>query len=222
MSIVTTAERTPATAWSIDPTHSSVEFSVRHLMITTVRGRFTGVKGTVAIDESDPAKSAVEVVIDAASVDTREAQRDAHLRSADFFDVERFPTLTFRSTRLDGAIATGFKLAGDLTIHGVTRPVVLEVQPEGQAKDPWGGLAVRFHRDDEDQAERLRPDLEPGAGGRRRHGERRGEDLARRAAGQRAISVSGHARLVMGERWRRWSVGPADDDGGGTSPPSSV
>ncbi len=144
MSIVTTAERTPATTWSIDPTHSSVEFSVRHLMITTVRGRFTGVKGTVAIDESDPAKSAVEVVIDAASVDTREAQRDAHLRSADFFDVERFPTLTFRSTRLDGAIATGFKLAGDLTIHGVTRPVVLEVQPEGQAKDPWGGLRSGF------------------------------------------------------------------------------
>lgn len=139
-----TAEQTGQTTWTIDPTHSSVEFAVRHLMITTVRGRFTGVKGTVTFDEADPAKSTVEVVIDAASIDTREPQRDTHLRSADFFDVERFPTLTFRSTKVDGVLGESFTLAGDLTIHGVTRPVVLDVQSEGRIKDAWGGTRSGF------------------------------------------------------------------------------
>lgn len=139
-----TAEQTGQTTWTIDPMHSSVEFAVRHLMITTVRGRFTGVKGTVTLDEADPAKSTVEVVIDAASIDTREPQRDTHLRSADFFDVERFPTLTFRSTKVDGVLGESFALAGDLTIHGVTRPVVLDVQAEGRIKDAWGGIRSGF------------------------------------------------------------------------------
>jgi polyisoprenoid-binding protein YceI len=138
------AVQTGQTTWTIDPAHSSVEFAVRHLMITTVRGRFTGVKGTVTLDEADPAKSAVEVVIDAASIDTREPQRDTHLRSADFFDVEKFPTLTFRSTKLDGGLGEPFTLAGDLTIHGVTRPVVLDVEPEGRIKDAWGGIRSGF------------------------------------------------------------------------------
>jgi polyisoprenoid-binding protein YceI len=138
------AVQTGQTTWTIDPAHSSVEFAVRHLMITTVRGRFTGVKGTVTLDEADPAKSAVEVVIDAASIDTREPQRDTHLRSADFFDVEKFPTLTFRSTKLDGGLGEPFTLAGDLTIHGVTRPVVLDVEPEGRVKDAWGGIRSGF------------------------------------------------------------------------------
>lgn len=138
------AVQTGQTAWTIDPAHSSVEFAVRHLMITTVRGRFTGVKGTVTVDEADPAKSAVEVVIDAASIDTREPQRDTHLRSADFFDVEKFPTLTFRSTKVDGGLGEPFTLAGDLTIHGVTRPVVLDVEPEGRIKDAWGGIRSGF------------------------------------------------------------------------------
>jgi polyisoprenoid-binding protein YceI len=138
------AVQTGQTTWTIDPAHSSVEFAVRHLMITTVRGRFTGVKGTVTLDEADPAKSAVEVVIDAASIDTREPQRDTHLRSADFFDVEKFPTLTFRSTKLDGGLGEPFTLAGDLTIHGVTRPVVLDVDPEGRIKDAWGGIRSGF------------------------------------------------------------------------------
>ena len=141
---IATADRSTRTTWTIDPAHSSVEFSVRHLMITTVRGRFTGVQGTLALDEADPAKSTVEVVIDAATIDTREPQRDAHLRSADFFDVEKFPTLTFRSTKLDGSSADRFSLAGDLTIHGVTRPVVLDVQREGQIKDAWGGIRTGF------------------------------------------------------------------------------
>jgi len=132
------------TTWAIDPAHSSVEFSVRHLMITTVRGRFTGVTGSIVIDEATPGSSVVDVVIDAASIDTREAQRDAHLRSADFFDVEQFPTLTFRSTGLEGAPDGPFTLAGDLTIHGVTRPVVLDVEPEGRIKDAWGGFRSGF------------------------------------------------------------------------------
>jgi len=132
------------TTWKIDPAHSSVEFSVRHLMITTVRGRFTGIQGTVLNDAGDPAGSSVEVVIDPATIDTREPQRDAHLRSADFFDVEKFPTLTFRSTAVEGTIGKSFKLKGDLTIHGVTRPVVLDVESEGQVKDAWGGLRSGF------------------------------------------------------------------------------
>jgi polyisoprenoid-binding protein YceI len=138
------AVQTGQTTWTIDPAHSSVEFAVRHLMITTVRGRFTGVKGTVTVDEADPAKSTVEVVIDAASIDTREPQRDTHLRSADFFDVEKFPTLTFRSMKVDGGLGAPFTLAGDLTIHGVTRPVVLDVEPEGRIKDAWGGVRSGF------------------------------------------------------------------------------
>src|SRR5215210_2218319 len=108
----TAAAEQTRTTWKIDPAHSAVEFSVRHLMITTVRGRFTGVEGTVVNDAADPSKSLVDVVIDPATVDTREPQRDAHLRSADFFDVEQFPTLTFRSTGVEGG-GERFKLSGD-------------------------------------------------------------------------------------------------------------
>ena len=136
------AVQTPApvrTTWSIDPSHSSVEFAVRHLMITTVKGRFTAVSGTVVLDEADPAASTADITVEVASIDTREAQRDAHLRSADFFDVEKYPTLTFRSTGVSGIGADGFKLNGDLTIHGVTRRVTLDVTTEGRARDPWGG-----------------------------------------------------------------------------------
>jgi polyisoprenoid-binding protein YceI len=136
------AAETPATTrttWSIDPTHSSVEFAVRHLMITTVKGRFNAVEGTVVLDEANPAASTAEITIQAASIDTREPQRDAHLRSADFFEVEKYPTLTFRSSGVRDITAGGFTLDGDLTIHGVTRPVRLEVVSEGRARDPWGG-----------------------------------------------------------------------------------
>jgi polyisoprenoid-binding protein YceI len=136
---VATPTSTGLTTWKIDPSHSHVEFAVRHLMITTVKGRFTGVEGTIRADESDRTKSEVDVSIDAASIDTREPQRDAHLRSADFFDVEAFPALTFKSRRVIGATGRGFKIVGDLTIHGVTREVVLDASEEGRAKDPWGG-----------------------------------------------------------------------------------
>lgn len=132
------------TRWQIDPVHSNVEFGVRHLMITTVRGRFTGVQGTVVLDEADPAASSVEVTIDAASIDTREPRRDAHLRSADFFETDRFPVLTFASTRIEGYSASGFTVVGSLTIHGVTREVALRVVPEGRTRDPWGGERAGF------------------------------------------------------------------------------
>jgi polyisoprenoid-binding protein YceI len=127
------------TTWKIDAAHSHVEFAVRHLMITTVRGRFGGVQGTVTTDETDPAKSAVDVTIDAATIDTREAQRDAHLKSADFFDVEQHPAITFTSTGVSHVKGDTFKLAGNLTMHGVTKEVTLDVTSEGRGKDPWGG-----------------------------------------------------------------------------------
>jgi len=137
---MSTATSTAAqTTWKIDPAHSLIEFAVRHLMITTVKGRFGGVDGTVLLDESDPSKVDVDVTIHATSIDTREPQRDAHLRSADFFDVEQYPHITFTSTRQITRKGNAFELAGDLTIHGVTRPVVLDVTEEGHGKDPWGG-----------------------------------------------------------------------------------
>ena len=110
----------------------------------TVKGRFTGVDGTVSIDEANPSNSEADVRIEASTVDTREPQRDAHLRSADFLDVEKFPHLTFKSRRITGRKGSAFKLAGDLTIHGVTREVVLDVTEEGRGKDPWGGERAGF------------------------------------------------------------------------------
>ena len=145
---MSTVATTPATAtettWSIDPAHSHVEFAVRHLMISTVKGRFGVVTGTLKTDETDPAKGEVEVSIDASSIDTREAQRDAHLKSADFFDVERFPAITFRGNRISDVSGNRFKLTGDLAIHGVTRTVTLDVTSEGRGKDPWGGERAGF------------------------------------------------------------------------------
>jgi polyisoprenoid-binding protein YceI len=137
-SVATPSVTLAAGAWQIDPAHSHVEFAVRHLMISTVKGRFGDVAGILQVDPSDPAKSVVDVTINVASIDTREAQRDTHLRSADFFDVERFPTMRFKSTRVSGE-ADDLKVTGDLTIRDVTRQVTLTVTPEGQGKDPWGG-----------------------------------------------------------------------------------
>jgi polyisoprenoid-binding protein YceI len=139
---MSTASVTPVaagtTTWNIDASHSHVEFSVRHLMISTVKGRFGEVSGKVVADDANPAGAQIEATINVASIDTREAQRDAHLRSADFFDAENFPTLTFRSTRIEKA-GDELKVTGDLTIRGTTREVVLDVTSEGRVKDPWGG-----------------------------------------------------------------------------------
>jgi polyisoprenoid-binding protein YceI len=132
------------TTWTIDPAHSHVEFAVRHLMISTVKGRFADVSGTVHSHDADPAKGDVDIRIGVASIDTREQQRDAHLRSGDFFDAESFPVMTFKSRRIDEVKGDNFKIAGDLTIRGVTREAVLDVASEGRGKDPWGGERAGF------------------------------------------------------------------------------
>jgi polyisoprenoid-binding protein YceI len=108
-------------------------------MISTVRGRFAGVEGTLRLDDSTPSEAAVDVRIDVATIDTREPQRDAHLRSADFFDVDKYPHLTFKAGRILDRKGRDLTLAGELTMHGVTRPVVLDVTEEGRGRDPWGG-----------------------------------------------------------------------------------
>jgi polyisoprenoid-binding protein YceI len=130
------------TTWTIDPAHSSVELAVKHMMFTTVRGRFKDVKGTIVVDEQNPDHSTVEVEIGAASIDTGAADRDGHLRSADFLDVEQFPALSFRSKRVEGAMkqeGDQFRVTGDLTIRGTTFEVTLDCVYEGMGKDPWGG-----------------------------------------------------------------------------------
>lgn len=131
------------TTWKLDPSHTLVEFSAKHLMITTVKGRITDVEGTIVSDEKNPQNSSVEATLKAASIDTRTDQRDQHLRSADFLHAELFPDIKFRSTRIEGD-KDKFKLTGDLTIRDVTRPITLDVQFEGRAKDPWGGERVGF------------------------------------------------------------------------------
>ena len=123
--------------WDFDGVHSSIHFSVRHMVISKVRGRFTKWTGSLIFDEKDLAASSVNVQIDAASVDTNEAQRDAHLRSADFFEVEKFPHLTFKSTKVE-KVGANINVTGDLTIRGVSRPTVLVVEYGGRVKDPWG------------------------------------------------------------------------------------
>lgn len=128
--------------WSVDTSHSSVNFKVKHLGLAKTRGRFTRFVGAVEIGE-DPADTVVAVEIDAASVDTQDPRRDEHLRGADFFDVEHHPSLLFRSTRVSGR-GDEWKLEGDLTVAGVTRPVVLDVTYEGVAVDLWGGTRAGF------------------------------------------------------------------------------
>jgi polyisoprenoid-binding protein YceI len=125
--------------WQIDPNHSAAQFAVRHLAISTVRGAFTKVNGTVQLDDKDVSKSTVEVTIDAASVDTRVEARDKDLRSDHFFDVEKYPTITFKSTKVEQVEPGKLKVTGDLTIHGVTKQAVLDVEgPTAPVKDPWG------------------------------------------------------------------------------------
>lgn len=125
--------------WQLDSAHCSAQFSVRHLGLSTVRGGFTKVAGTVQYSPADLAKTSIDVTIDAASVDTRVEMRDKDLRSDKFFDVEKYPTLTFKSKHVESAGAGKLKVTGDLTLHGVTKEVVLDVDgPTGPIKDPWG------------------------------------------------------------------------------------
>jgi polyisoprenoid-binding protein YceI len=135
--------QTTTTTWNIDPAHAVAEFKVKHMMIANVKGQFSKVSGVLIFDESDPANSRVEASIEAASIETREAQRDAHLKSVDFLDVEKFPTLSFKSTAVGGVGEGELTVAGDLTIHGVTRKVTFKGEgPTSPAKDPWGNTRI--------------------------------------------------------------------------------
>lgn len=136
----------PATLvpWKIDPAHSLVEFPVKHMMIATLKGRFTGFQATIVADPADLSTATLEADIDTASVDTREPQRDAHLRSPDFFDAENHPTISLRTRSIERKAHDQYKLHGDLTIRGVTRPVTLDLTVDGQGKDPWGNERLAF------------------------------------------------------------------------------
>lgn len=128
-----------ATIWNIDPEHSNIGFKVRHLMVSNVRGLFEKHSGVVDINDKDITKSKVEVTIDTASINTNVQKRDEHLRSADFFDVATFPAMTFVSKKVAKAGKNKLKVTGDLTLHGITKQVVLDVEgPTGESKDPWG------------------------------------------------------------------------------------
>ena len=139
-----TAPTADATAtWKLDSSHSSVEFSARHMMFTTVKGRFADVEGSVTVNGEGPETAEVVVTMAASSIDTGTEQRDQHLRSPDFLDVEQYPTVTFASTGIAGD-SEHFTMTGDLTIRGTTKPVTLAVTYEGTGKDPWGGERMGF------------------------------------------------------------------------------
>jgi polyisoprenoid-binding protein YceI len=142
-----TAPSATTTTWNIEPNHSLVEFAAKHMMITTVKGRFRDVSGTIRIDEANPSRSTVDVSMSAATIDTGVAQRDQHLVSADFLDAENHKAITFKSKKVEGARADSgdeFTVTGDLTIRGTTKEVTLKATYEGQGKDPWGGQRISF------------------------------------------------------------------------------
>lgn len=128
--------------YQIDPSHSSATFSIKHMMIAKVHGGFEKMSGKLVFDQSSPAKSEIEVSIETASINTREPARDTHLKSADFFDVEKYPTITFKSNVMEKS-SGGVKVVGDLTIHGVTKQVTLDMEsPTDEVKDPWGNMRI--------------------------------------------------------------------------------
>jgi polyisoprenoid-binding protein YceI len=144
----TLAVSSPAatTTWQIDPAHTAAGFSVKHMMIATVRGQFKGVTGTVNWDDQDLNNSIVDVTIDANTVDTGEPKRDADLKSGNFLDVAHYPAITFKSTKIERISAAKMKVAGNLTIHGITKPIVLDVEgPSGAIKDPYGNTRVALN-----------------------------------------------------------------------------
>jgi polyisoprenoid-binding protein YceI len=143
MATTTPAVDLPSGTWDVDPSHTEVQFSARHLMVAKVRGRFGGVRGEIHVGD-DPVRSTVRASVDVVSVDTGDAGRDEHLRSADFFDVEHHPTIEFASTGVRELGRGRFALDGDLTIRGVTRPVTLDLQYHGSARDPWGNTKAAF------------------------------------------------------------------------------
>jgi polyisoprenoid-binding protein YceI len=152
---LTAAAAAQAGTWQIDPNHSSAQFSVRHLGVSTVRGAFTKVSGSAKHDPTDPSKTSLDASIDASSVDTRVEMRDNDLRSPNFLEVQKYPTITFHSKQTKAAGAGKLQITGDLTIHGVTKEVVLDVDgPSAPIKDPWGNqrigasVTAKIHRKD--------------------------------------------------------------------------
>jgi polyisoprenoid-binding protein YceI len=176
--------------WSIDLAHSGVNFSVRHMVISKVRGRFARFGGSLQLDEKNLTRSVLDIHIDASSIETGVADRDAHLKSPDFFDVERFPELTYRSRQVEKTGADTYRVLGDLTIHGTTREVALEVEAGGVGKDPWGneraGFAARTRVDRKDFGLTWNKALETGGVLVGEHVEIEIEVEAVRAADQRA------------------------------------
>jgi polyisoprenoid-binding protein YceI len=130
--------------WNIDNAHSNVEFAVKHMMISTVKGRFAKFSGSFDFEETSAAADSVEATIEVASIDTRDEKRDGHLSSPDFFDAATFPTITFKSTQIEKTSDNEFKVTGDLTIRDVTQPAVLDVEYNGQSKSPWGMTVAGF------------------------------------------------------------------------------
>ncbi len=125
-------------AWEIDPVHSQATFSIKHMMISTVKGQFKVMSGHLHIDEQNPANSWVEAQVETASIDTRDAKRDGHLASPDFFDAATYPTITFKSTKVEHVSGNEYNVTGDLSMHGVTKPVTFKAEYNGQGKNPWG------------------------------------------------------------------------------------
>src|SRR5215831_1594470 len=142
LALVAAAVAARAETWNIDPAHTTVEFSVRHMMISNVKGQFEKVSGTIAANGSDPNSVQISAVIDATSINTRVEKRDAHLKSAAFLDVNKYPTITFKSTKVEPDGPNKWRVTGDLTLHGVTKPVVLEVETAAPIKDPTGKSRV--------------------------------------------------------------------------------
>ncbi len=143
-STIATPTREEVQTWTIDPSHSLAEFSVRHMMVSTVKGRFTNLSGTILFDPQNVTRSSVQAEIATQSVTTSDEQRDAHLRSADFFDAEQFPTLRFASTRIEPVDDERVRVIGDLTIRETTREVVIDAELNGQGTNPWGKQVIGF------------------------------------------------------------------------------
>jgi polyisoprenoid-binding protein YceI len=140
-----TSTSSPASTitWKLDPAHSSAEFKVKHMMISNVKGTFSGLSGTLSEHTGDSSLSSIEATVDVASINTGDAQRDGHLKSADFFDVEKFPTMNFKSTKVEQTGEGEYRVTGDLTIRGVTKPVTFAVEgPTPPNKDPWGNTRI--------------------------------------------------------------------------------
>jgi polyisoprenoid-binding protein YceI len=143
MSTATSSAPGTVTTWKLDPAHSHAEFKVKHMMISNVKGSFSGLSGVLNLDESDYTHSTVEASIPVATLKTGDDQRDGHLKSADFFDAEKFPTVTFKSTNIDSTGGADYQVTGDLTLHGVTKSVTFSVEDVSEpSKDPWGNQRI--------------------------------------------------------------------------------